>query len=137
MNLQYFCVNNDIYYCNLIHSDCEISSTIPGICQTFPSCEDFKGRIKLFEVLDSNISNSDAFPSVYLQLSHGRFSVVPCSVGCLLHLVHFSGCVLTSNVLRKRSSAAAPECFRAHEKVRNTDSTCTALNQSKCFYFQL
>lgn len=76
-----------------------VSTAIPPICQTFPSCEDFKGRIKFFEVLDSNISNTHAVPSVHLQPSYWRFSVVSCPAGCVLYCIHISGGVLTSNVL--------------------------------------
>ena len=81
------------------HQGRAVSTAIPRICQTFPSCEDFKRRIKFFEVLDSNISNTRAVPSVHLQPSYWRFSVVSCPTGCVLYCIHISGGVLTSNVV--------------------------------------
>ena len=97
--------------------DHEISTAVPGISQTFHPSENFKERVKLFEIVDSNIPNSDVAPSVHLQPYDWRLPLVPCSFGYLLHLFPFSGCVFTSNVLWKRSFEAAEKCFTTHEKV--------------------
>lgn len=97
--------------------DHEISTAVPGIGQTFYSCENFKERVKLFKIIDSNIPNSDVAPSVHLQPCDWRLPLVLCSFGYLLHLFPFSGCVLTSNVLWERSFEAAEKCFTTHGKV--------------------
>ena len=97
--------------------DHEISTAVPGISETLYPCENFKERVKLSEVVDSNIPDSDVAPSVHLQPSDWRLPLVSRSFGYILHLFPFSGCVFSSNVLWKRSFEAAEECFTTHEKV--------------------